>query len=356
MTSSGIWYPDICLLPLSEYSKNDSEKCPRCVILIKVLVTPVIEWVLICLIYLIFFYRFKITWKRLRRFLLFWVTYFMLSYPAICDTLLKFLICSDFGIEGGDSYLLHDPNTSCDSPEYLKYRNYIAIPALVLWGLIFPGIFLFSITYWVKRSPQNVREIFGQLMNPYKENSYYWSAAVMMLKFGLLLCNNLADSDSKTRPLSMIIIIYLYKWLESYCNPYADQSVVKGVRLSLYAYLTTIFFRHYMQDSHLAIQILSKTFIVVMNVAGIGYILSFLITEAYVKVLEFNKKYVLKMFPGIEKPVRVGEKILFGDIPNFMQASTDEISHPRSYTNCISRSESREIELNEGIRRVETAL
>ena len=63
----------------------------------------------------------------------------------------------------------------------------------------------------------------------------------MMLKFGLLLCDNLADSDSKTLALSMIIIIYLYKWLEYYCNPYADQSVVKAVRLSLFSYLTTYF-------------------------------------------------------------------------------------------------------------------
>ena len=249
-----------------------------------------------------------------------------------------------------DSYLLNDPNTSCDSPEYLKY-------SLVLWGLVFSGIFLFSITYWVKRSPQNARKILGQLMNPYKENSYYWSTAVIMLKFGLLICDNLADLDSKTRALSMIIIIYLYKWLESYCNLYADPSVAKGVRLSLYAYLTTIFFKYYMQDNHLAIQILSITFIMVMNGAGLGYIiLSFLSTEVYVKIREFNKKYVLKMFPGIEKPVRAGEKILFGDIKNFMPVSIDEIPHPRSQTNYICRPESSEIEMNGGIRRVNTAL
>ena len=350
-SSSGFWYSDICLLFISGYSGE----CPRCVLLIKVLGTPLIEWLLVCLIHLTFMYRFKFTWKRLRRFLLFLVTYFMLTYPSVCDTLLKFLFCSNFDIKNGGNYLLHDPNTSCDSEDYLTFRNYIAIPALVLWGLVFPGIFLFSITYWVKRNPQNVREIFGQLMNPYKENSYYWSAGVMMLKFGLVLCNNLADSDSKTRAWLMIIIIYLYKWLESYCNPYADQSVVKGVRLSLYAYLTTIFFTHYMQDSHVAIQTLSVMIILMMNAVGIGYILSFLITSAYTKVLGFIRKYVLKLFPGIEKPVRAGEKILFGEM-NFMWDSTYEIPHPRSQTNYICRSESSEIELNGTIRRVETAL
>ena len=350
VSSSKILYPDICLLFISGYSGE----CPQCVILIKVLLTPVIGWLLISLIYLIFFYRFKLTWKRLRRFLLFWVTFFMLSYTFVCDTLLKFLFCSDFGVEGGGSYLLHDPNTSCDSDDYRIYRYYIAIPALMLWGLVFPGIFLFSITYWVNRSPQNVREIFGQLMNPYKENGYYWSAGVMMLKFGLLLCDNLADSDNNTRALSMIIIIYLYKWLESYCNPYADQSVVKAVRLSLYAYLTTIFFTLYSQNNNLTIQIISITIILVMNGAGIGYILSFLITRTYVKVLGFIRGYVLKMFPGIEKPVRVGEKILFGDIKNL--DSTDTSFHPRSQTNYICRSESSEIELNYVIRRVDTAL
>ena len=74
-SSSGFWYSDICLLFISGYSGE----CPRCVLLIKVLGTPLIEWLLVCLIHLTFMYRFKFTWKRLRRFLLFLITNFMLK-------------------------------------------------------------------------------------------------------------------------------------------------------------------------------------------------------------------------------------------------------------------------------------
>ena len=286
---SDLFYPEVCL-----YIGSDND-CKGCISAAFVLATPIIQWFLLAFYYLAVVYRFKFTWKRVRRFLLMGVTFYLLYYPSICDRLIKLLHCTNFGLEGGDMFMLTDPNVSCTSPSYISFTNYIALPALIIWSVAIPAAFIISIRCF-RNHPIAIRQIFGQLINPYKADKYYWSLGVMLLKFALIIASNFSDGDSKFRALSMIILLYLYKWLEGYLEPYADPKVVIGVRLSLYAYITTIFFSYFYPDNTDFMKIICMLATIVMNVVGLGYILSFIIANMYEKIISVLKSLQKRFF------------------------------------------------------------
>ena len=78
--------------------------------------TPILQWFLLAIYDLAVVYRFKFAWKRVRRFLLMGVTFYLLYYPSICDRLIKLLHCTNFRLDEGDMSMLTDPNVSCTSP------------------------------------------------------------------------------------------------------------------------------------------------------------------------------------------------------------------------------------------------
>ena len=273
-----LFFPESCLY--IGYSWN----CIGCISATVALLTPILQWIILSLIYLAFMYRFKLTWKRVRRFLLIGVTLYLLYYPSVCDKLIKLLHCSNLGIEGGNKFVASDPNISCSSPSYVTFANYVAIPALAIWGLVIPALIIISLRYF-RQHPKGVRQIFGQLINPYKGDKYYWALGVLMLKLGLVTASNFAEGDIKFRALSMITMLYLYKWLEGYLEPYANFGVVTGVRISLYAYITTVFFSYFYTDNTPAMKVVCVLVIVVINLAGLGYILSFIVSSMYETVV-----------------------------------------------------------------------
>ena len=289
---SGLFFPDTCLL----FAFGIENECPRCALVFKAVMTPVLEWILLAVFYVVYVYRFKFTRKRIKRILLMGVTFFMLSYPSVWDTLVKFLLCSQLGDPDGDYYISSDPNTSCSTPTYISFRNSFVIPVLVVWIVVIPVIFLISICLF-SRHKNSVRQVFGQLMNPYKENRYYWAFGVMLLKLGLILANNITDSDSKFRALSMIMLLYGYKWLEGLLNPYADATVVTAVRFSLYAYLATVFFSLFYEGNTFVMRMLSVCIILAVNAIGLGYILSFIVKRTYSTAKVATKTLIKEKLP-----------------------------------------------------------
>ena len=308
-SSAFLFYPEVCLYL--------DAKCTGCVSASFSLLTPVIQWFLLSFYYFVFVYRFKLTWKRFRRFLLIGVTFYLLYYPSVCDKLIKLLYCTDFGLPGADKIVYTDPNVSCTSPEYLSFIRYIAIPALAVWSVGIPSLIIIGMRCF-KNHPKALRQIFGQLINPYKEDKYYWALGVLLLKFGLIIASNLSEDDSKFRALAMIIMLYLYKWLEGYLEPYADPKVVVGVRLSLYAYITTVFFSYFYTDNTDLMKIICVSVTVVMNVIGLGYILSFIITNTYNRVMTILKRLLSRCFPKLTNK-------LHPEIPNDQTKISDTL-------------------------------
>ena len=290
------FYPEICLLL---YVGSDYE-CKGCISAAFTLATPIIQWFLLSFYYLVFVYRFKLTRKRIRRFLLIGVTFYMLHYPSVCDKLIKLLNCTDFNIKDGKTFVFTDPNISCDSSDYISFKNNVAFPALIIWSLVIPAAFILSMKYF-RNHPKAIKQVFGQLINPYKEEKYYWAFGVILLKLTLIIASNYSEGDHNIRALSMIILLYLYKWLEGYLEPYADPTVVLGVRLSLYAYLTTIFFSYFYTYSGDFMKIICVLVVVVMNAVGLGYILSFIINNLYEKGMSVLKSLQKRFFSKIRK-------------------------------------------------------
>ena len=288
-SGSYLFYPEVCLY-------MGSFECTGCVSASITLLTPIIHWFLISTFYFVYVYRFKLTWKRCRRFLLLGVTFYLLNYPSVSNKLIKLLHCTDFGIEGGESFVASDPNVSCSSPGYITFKNFVAIPALVLWSIGMPAVFMISMRCF-RNHPKSIRQVFGQLINPYKDDKYYWFLGVILLKLGLIIASDFSEGDNKFRSLSMIIMLYLYKWLEGYLNPYADPKVVLGVRLSLYAYLTTIFFSYFYTDNTDLMKVICVLVAVLMNAIGLGYILTFIISNTYEKVMSKAHAWFPRFFP-----------------------------------------------------------
>ena len=269
--------------------------------LIAKLITPFGQWLVLFLTYLIFFRRFKMDTAAWLRVLLMGVTFYLITFPSICEALLQFLFCQQLDPMDSATYLSFDPNISCDSSDYAWFTRLLVIPLLIIWGLVLPLLFYFSIRY-KRKHVRGIRLVFGQLVNLYKEDRYYWGIVTLILKVLLLLVKNLLSADVKTRALSTIIILYAYKWFMDYNQPYVHPQVYRGVQLSLYAFIATVFFSFYFENNSPVLQTLSLIAIIFINTIGVGYLLYF-ITRNMITSLKFNwnafRRYVADKYKTV---------------------------------------------------------
>jgi hypothetical protein len=122
------------------------------------------------------------------------------------------------------NYLSADVNFLIDDPNITKSR-YISIVLLILWMVSLPILFVYVVK---KRDHQNIfricMKIFGFLFEEYKKKSLYWEILkLLILKYLIIIMNELAEESVITRTNCVISFCFAYYLLLCNNKPYKSK-------------------------------------------------------------------------------------------------------------------------------------
>ena len=213
-----------------------------------VIVLPLLKAVGI-LIFNVLVWRFKINPKRLAILIQTAVCLFLLEQPSVAQELFSFLTCTQ--IPGDDNYYLQeDLGYQCYSSDYYIFRNFIVIPAFLIYIIVIPSIFIAAL-FMNRHNLQEpkFRMNFGALYIEYQPSAYFWGICLMLMKLVLVYLGSTLNYDVKTKALSVFVILYIYYMLYLKFHPYDREALFKTEKRALVAYLVTIFGSIYYKDN-----------------------------------------------------------------------------------------------------------
>jgi len=151
--------------------------------------------------------------------------YIIISYqPGVVTNLAQMLSCST--IEGlGYSFLSAHPYWSCDTDKYSFYANYLAIPNLLLWGLILPlAIFLILFVNRHNLQKSKLRTSLGVLFVDLKDKYFYWGVILMVLKVALSILAYGLQDNGEISIFIALLLLWIYQTLVRALKPYKTQA------------------------------------------------------------------------------------------------------------------------------------
>ena len=192
----------------------------------------------------------------------------LLEQPSIVGNLASFLTCKDLGDGSGKTYLQRNLAVSCDTSQFMFFRNYVVISGFVLWGAAIPlSVFLILFQNRKNLNKKSLRSSFGSLYNECHEKRYYWGIVIMILKLVIYTGNSLLKENNQTKALTLaqIFIAYLFV-LHVSGNPYIENELFECERAAFVTYFATMFYTVYFINSDTTwIQIISLIAIIVIN-------------------------------------------------------------------------------------------
>jgi len=172
-------------------------------------------------------------------------------------------------------FVKFNTNISCTDPGYQSFRSWVVIPALVIWSVIIPGIFLFILNKNKKIiNNDQTRKEFGCFINPYKPTLYWWGIAIMGFKIAILFAVGLI-SDPRTTSLLGLLVIYIYYSLTISWSPYQDQQFNMIEKTSVLSYLAIIFLIGFTtNNAFVNIPLVGLTLMVIIIIGNVMFIIS----------------------------------------------------------------------------------
>ena len=119
-------------------------------------------------------------------------------------------------------------NIQCNDPLFISYRNRAIVPLLIFWGLLMPALILYILFRNRKcLQVQNVRIVFGSLINEYKDGYYYWGVVLILMKEILLLIVDVLSLDNSFQLTMIFCFFFVYCLVLQRINPYNKDQIAK---------------------------------------------------------------------------------------------------------------------------------
>jgi len=196
-----------------------------------------------------FWWKFNLNPKRFSILVVTAVCFFILEQPTIAQQIFGFLICVQ--VEGDDRYYIQqDLSYECYTPQYMSFRNFVIIPALLFYVVFVPLLF-FVVLLKNRKEMYNakVRMYLGAIYNEYQPKAFFWGVYLIVTKVILMFLKSTLDYDVKTKALSVFIVLYIYYALFIKFRPYQRKDLYDMELFSLITYLITIFGSIYFKDN-----------------------------------------------------------------------------------------------------------
>ncbi|CAG9321394.1 unnamed protein product [Blepharisma stoltei] len=148
-----------------------------------------------------------------------------LVYPSVIRKMFSVFRCTE--VNAGEYWLEENLDIKCWNYEHKMYALVVALPALVVWGLLLPAACL---TDLIKKKNSldclNVKIRYGFLMNWYEKKYYYWEFIILYSKLLLICCSVFLTSIAiKLQALIATILLSVYLQIQFSNNPYSQQKL-----------------------------------------------------------------------------------------------------------------------------------
>jgi hypothetical protein len=145
-------------------------------------------------------------------------------------------------VEAGSLWLLHDMHIACWEGKHTSYALGVALPAIFIWCLATPLVFL-TLLYRQRKNlndSDNIRRI-GFLYSGYHPKFYYWEFVVVMRKsIMVVVANIMVTATSHAQSQVAIIILWFFTILQYKKTPFEGRRFNRIEFLSLVSSLVTV--------------------------------------------------------------------------------------------------------------------
>jgi hypothetical protein len=145
-------------------------------------------------------------------------------------------------VEAGSLWLLHDMRIACWVGEHNSYAFGAALPAILIWCLVTPLVFL-ALLYRQRKhlnDPVNIRRI-GFLYSGYHPRFYFWEFVVVLRKSVMVIVANImVTATTHAQSQVAIVIIWFFTILQYKERPFESSFFNRTEFLSLLSSLVTV--------------------------------------------------------------------------------------------------------------------
>ena len=255
---------------------------------------PFIIWLLFVGLYSLVC-RFNLDFVRRMKIVCGLATLVLMQQPAIINELFRYLNCEDLGEEG--SFMSTRPNYSCETEDYLEFKNWVY--GLIGFWIIFVPFILWIFLFLNRKNldKEKIRYILGGFFNEYKNEFYYWGVFLIYFKVGLLLISN-SGGDTKVQALSSFALLFCFKSLTDFAEPFKSDYLYKAQKLALLAYAGSVLLAFYADDNPFPfLFVMAVSLLLILNGAAISYILFVLFLMYRIK----HGEKVLVIFASLKR-------------------------------------------------------
>ena len=148
--------------------------------------------------------------------------------PDILKNSFQLFQCANlYRTDAPELYMNLDYDVQCWTPEHLTWVLGLAVPCLVLWGLLLPGYMFVVLRRNIQKiETEEMRKKYSFIYMGYKTKKFFWEFVVMLRKILLICVTVFAGFQS----VNLEIYLSLLVILSSYClqkinKPYKDKTL-----------------------------------------------------------------------------------------------------------------------------------
>ena len=206
--------------------------------------------------------------------------------PTILNTMFQILACQEIDEK---LYIVNNLDYECYDLEHSFYAYFIAIPSLILWGLLYP--MLNFIRLWRYRYDLHLvefRKKFGVLYNFYRSNCFYWEFFILYKKYVLVVIITYLQIDVIQKSLIALLWISVMSNFLNRLSPFVTKEINNIAVLADLVIINTLIFGLFSCVTDQFLQELANLFIFAMN--------CLFLAGFYVKYLYQKKAGIQRMF------------------------------------------------------------
>jgi hypothetical protein len=163
-----------------------------------------------------------------------------LVHPNIVEYMFNGFYCVDID---GEQRIQEDLRVECWQTEHKIFGFFLAMPAIIVWGLGIP-FFAFSLLTRERESLNklSVKEKFGFLYNGYKVEYYYWEIVIMYRKIGLIFIQVfISQNGAITQAMIVLLVLIIFIVINLKKKPFMTVVLNDLETMSLVTSMVTVY-------------------------------------------------------------------------------------------------------------------
>ncbi|CAG9325839.1 unnamed protein product [Blepharisma stoltei] len=143
--------------------------------------------------------------------------------PGLIETLFSIFSCRE--INSGEYWLNIDLDIQCWDFDHIFYSYLIILPAILIWGVIIPGLWLIKlIRYKDRLQDTRVKLRYGFICSGYSKEFFYWEFVILYCKITLISFSVfLSNISISVQALAVTILLIFFIFLQIKNKPFTDK-------------------------------------------------------------------------------------------------------------------------------------